>query len=67
VPPAQAPAACPGSGFERESEINALMYGFDPQRFGTAADRPWRGQPDGMACLRRLADGLAIPEVTFDD
>jgi len=63
---AQALAAYPGPGFERESQINALKYGVDPRSFGAAACRHWRRQPDGLACLRRVVDGLAIPEVNFD-
>lgn len=63
---AQALAASPGPGFDRESQINALTYSVDPQRFGAAAYRHWRRQPDGLGYLRRVADGLAIPEVLFD-
>lgn len=51
----------PGNGFDREHQINELIYALDPQWFAVESYRHWLRQPDPAAFLRRVLDGAAIP------
>lgn len=53
----------PGCGFTDTAQINDLVYGFDPMRFGADAWRHWSSQRDGVDYLRRLLDGQVVDEL----
>lgn len=53
----------PGCGFDDPAQINDMVYGFDPMRFGADAWRHWSRQRDGMDTLRRLLDGQIVEEL----
>jgi hypothetical protein len=50
----------PGTGYDRDSQINILDYIFDPAAFGAEAYRHWLRHPDGAGFLRRVLEGGAI-------
>lgn len=53
----------PGCGFSDPAQINDMVYGFDPMRFGADAWRHWSRQSDGMDTLRRLLDGQIVDDL----
>ena len=58
----------PGAGFEHDAQINSLVYGFDPMRFGASAWQHFSRLADGQAYLRRILAGQALrDEVTLAD
>jgi hypothetical protein len=50
----------PGTGFDHEAQINSLMYGFDPMRFGANAWKHFRQQADGRAYFQRVLAGEVL-------
>lgn len=55
----------PGTGFAHSHQINNLTYALDPERFGIAAYRHWRVQPDRAEFLDRLLAGEVVTEVDY--
>jgi hypothetical protein len=59
-------ANMPGEGFDLATQINSMVYGFDPMAFGADSYRHWIRQRDGAEFLRRVMAGEAITEVELD-
>ena len=62
----------PGVSFDSEREMNAIIYMFDPMRFGVAAYRHYLEKRNGNAFLLRVLsgnaltnDGLELPNLRF--
>ncbi|HSD42208.1 MAG TPA: DUF6639 family protein [Burkholderiales bacterium] len=52
--------AFPGEGFEDESRMSAIVYMFDPPRFGVEAYRHYLRPENGPAFLRAILSGSAL-------
>jgi hypothetical protein len=50
----------PGVSFDSEREMNAIIYMFDPMRFGIAAYRHYLEKGNGDAFLLRVLSGNAL-------
>lgn len=60
-------AALPGTGFDALSQINAMVYAIDPEKFGVEAYRHWRSLDEPWAFLRQVVGGQAILDVPLGD
>lgn len=57
-----------GAGFDDDAQINSLIYGLDPMRFGASAWQHFRRLPDGSAYFARiLAGDILRDELIFGD
>jgi hypothetical protein len=57
---ARALAKYPGTGFDREIEIDSTIYMLDPMRFGAQAYRHYMKPGNGREFLRAVVEGRAI-------
>ena len=53
-------AKYPGEGFTTETEINTIVYLFDPLRFGVKAYRHYLNAENGKAFVQRILAGQAL-------
>ena len=56
----QALRATPGTGFAHESHITAVLYLFDPMRFGAEAYRHFIRPEAGAPCVQAVLEGKAL-------